>query len=489
VSRPKIVVIGGGSHQWVPTLVSDAAATPSVAGAHLALVDIDAARLPRLARWVDHVATARGVGLTASTHTDRREALRGADFVIVCISTGGLDTMAVDLAVPERYGFRQPVGDTVGPGGISRALRNVPVMAAIAADVAELAPDAWIVNITNPMTVLTRTISLTTDVRAVGLCHEVEIARFWLSLLLDCSSHELAPAIVGVNHLPVAVELARTGGPGASPEAPTDALAELRSLVDDPAALDVELPSWVGDLFRDELLLPGAIGTGTWDPDEPFTKRALVGFNGAKFDQLRRTGVLPLAGDRHTVEFFADYLVESTRWGADHGVGLTTIEQRRAQEARYVADLEARLARPEVDRHVSMESAMPLIDSLLGGPARTVPVDVPNDGSLVDLPLDAVIETMGVVGEPGADGRPGIRPERRLAAPPEVAEHLRRLVAAQELTVRAALAGDRDLVVEALATDPLAGRIDRGRLAAMADELIDGNAAFLRFRPGRAPRT
>ena len=466
---PKIVVIGGGSHQWTPTLVADAAATDGLADAHLALVDIDGERLPRMARWVEHVAGARGVGLTASTHTDRRAALAGADAVIVCISTGGLDTMAVDLEVPERYGFRQPVGDTVGPGGISRALRNVPVMAAIATDVAELAPDAWIVNITNPMTTLTRTVTLTSDLRAVGLCHEVPIASLWMSLLLGCSADDLRPAVVGVNHLPFAVELAQVGADGAT----TDALAALRAILDDDDALDEELPSWVGQVFHDDYVLPGAIGTGTWDPDEPFTKRALAGFHAAKFDVFRRTGALPLAGDRHVVEFFPDYLTEATGWGAVLGVGLTTIDQRRSQESRYVADLEARLASPDVAGHVSMESAMPLIDALLGGPTCTVPVDIPNDGSLVDLPVDAVIETIGVV----TGGR--IVAERQLSAPPAVADHLRRLVTSQELTVQAALSGDRELVVEALATDPFAGRIGRDELTAMADDLIAMNAAYL----------
>ena len=467
--RPRIVIIGGGSHQWVPTLVTDAAAMPSTADAHLALVDLDGGRLPRLARWVEHVADARGVGLTVSTHTDRRTALPGADFVIVCISTGGLATMTHDLAVPERYGYRQPVGDTVGPGGISRALRNIPVMARIAADVAELAPEAWIINVSNPMTTLTRTVTRTTDVRAVGLCHEVEIARFWLSLLLGCAATDLAPAVTGVNHLPMAVALDRHAADGSI----HDALAELLELLGNDAALDEELPTWVGDLFRDEHLLPGAIGTGTWDPERAFTKRALVGFNGAKFELLRRTGALPLAGDRHTVEFFPDFLTPASRWGADWGVGLTTIEQRRAQEERYVADLVDRLGRPEVDGHVSLESAMPLIDSLLGGTPRVVPVDVPNDGSLVDLPLDVVVETMAVV---DADG---IRPERSVRAPHAVADHLRRLVRSQELTIDAALAGDRELVVDALELDPLSGRLDRARLASLADDLIAANSDHL----------
>ena len=476
----RIVIIGGGSHQWVPTLVTDAAAVPSLADAHLALVDIDPDRLPRLARWVDHVAAARGVGLTASTHVDRRDALPGADVVIVCISTGGLATMRHDIEIPERYGFRQAVGDTVGPGGISRSLRNVPVMAAIAADVAELAPMAWLVNITNPMTTLTRTVTSTTDVRAVGLCHEVEIARFFLSLLLDCGASDLEPSIVGVNHFPLAVELTRRSRDGST----HDALDELRALLDDDAALDEELPSWVGDLYRDEHLMPGAIATGAWDPDSPFTKRTLAGFNAVKLDVLRRTGCLPLAGDRHLVEFFADYLTADTRWGADWGVGLTTIAQRQAQEDRYVADLEDRLARPDVNAHLSMESAMPLVDSLLGGAERALPVNLPNDGSLADLPDDVVVETMGRI-----DGS-GIRPERGVSAPPEMAEHLRRLVRSQELTVEAALTGDRDLLIDALATDPFAGRLARDELVAMAAELVDANAAFLPgFGPGGSSRS
>jgi len=466
---PKIVIIGGGSHQWVPTLVTDTAAVPLLADAHLALVDLDESRLPRMARWVEHVAKHRGVGLTASTHTDRREALADADYVLICISTGGLATMAQDLAVPERYGFRQSVGDTVGPGGVSRALRNIPVMAAIASDVSELAPNAWIVNVTNPMTTLTRTIAKTSDVNVVGLCHEVVIAEFWLSLLLECSSHDLDPTIVGVNHLPLAVELTRRDSDGNS----HDALAELRDLIDDDARLDMALDDWVGDLFRDEFMVPGAAGVKQWDPSTPFTKRSLVEFNGPKFDLFRHFGALPLAGDRHTVEFFPGFLTESSHWGGDWGVALTTTEMRQKEEDNYVAKLEARLASDDVEQHVSMESAMPLIASLMGGEPSVLPVNIPNDGSLPDLPLDVVIETMAVIDEIG------ITPQRNATAPPFFAEHLRRLSASQELTIEAALTGDRDLVLAAFMTDPFASRIDYAQLRQMADELIEANKAYL----------
>ena len=137
---PRIVVIGGGSYQWVPKLLVDVANTPSLQGAEIVLQDIDPEPLPLMADWVEHVARSRGIPLTARTTTDRRAALPGADFVVVTISTGGFESMRQDLEVPKRYGIAQSVGDTVGPGGIARALRNIPVFLDIARDMEELCP-------------------------------------------------------------------------------------------------------------------------------------------------------------------------------------------------------------------------------------------------------------------------------------------------------------------------------------------------------------
>ena len=119
------------------------------------------------------VSEALGAGATFDTTTDQRRALEGADFVIVTISTGGFESMAVDLDVPARYGIRQSVGDTVGPGGINRSLRNIPVLVGVGEDMGKICPDAWLLNITNPMTCLTRAVCRQTEVKTVGLCHEV----------------------------------------------------------------------------------------------------------------------------------------------------------------------------------------------------------------------------------------------------------------------------------------------------------------------------
>src|SRR3954462_10234566 len=260
-ARTKITFIGGGSYQWTPTLLLDIAQTPVLADAEIALCDIDPAPLPRMLELVDHVNQLAGTSLTATATTDQREALPGSDYVVVCISTGALQTMAVDLSVPERYGIKQSVGDTVGPGGINRALRNIPVLVGIARDMEELCPDAWLLNLTNPMTAFCRAVTRATSVKTVGLCHEVTNCRFQVSQLLDRDFRDFDLDVTGVNHLPLVTRL-QIGD-------------------DDGFALIANLPEKVDD--------PG--------------KQLLIDTNRVKFELLRRFGVLPAAGDRHLVEF------------------------------------------------------------------------------------------------------------------------------------------------------------------------------------------
>src|SRR5947209_2344213 len=143
VIRVKIAIVGGGSYQWSARLVSDILNLPALADADIVLEDIDPAPLPKMAEYCGKLAAHLGVGATFSTTTDQRAALDGADFVIVTISTGGFQSMAHDLGVPARHGILQSVGDTVGPGGIARSLRNIPVLVGIARDMQEVAPDGW----------------------------------------------------------------------------------------------------------------------------------------------------------------------------------------------------------------------------------------------------------------------------------------------------------------------------------------------------------
>ena len=138
----QITIIGGGSYQWTPELLADLLGTPSLHGAHIVLEDIDPAPLGKMEALARRLDQALGAGTTVTTTTDQRRSLEGADFVIVTISTGGFDSMSVDIDVPARFGIRQSVGDSVGPGGINRSLRNVPVLVGVARDMAALCPDA-----------------------------------------------------------------------------------------------------------------------------------------------------------------------------------------------------------------------------------------------------------------------------------------------------------------------------------------------------------
>lgn len=450
---PRIVIIGGGSYQWVPKLLVDLANTPSLAEAEIVLEDIDPEPLGPIADFVRHVANIRGLGITVSTTTDQREALAGADYVVVTISTGGFASMRHDLEIPERHGIKQSVGDSVGPGGIMRALRNIPVLVGIARDMEELCPDAWMLNITNPMTTLCRSMTRETSIRTVGLCHEIAGARFALSLLLDCGFGDLDFEIVGVNHLPIFTSLRVRGD---------DGFEQLRELLADPDGLGEQTVTLPPGIAEEAAAFAGGI-----------RKRDILDHHQVKFALFERYGVLPGAGDRHLVEFFPGFLTEESEWGKRWNVALTTIADRERDAGNYQDALAEMRASNEVSRMPSGEMVAPMIDSFLRDEPHAFPLNLPNAGQVPDLPSDVVVESMCV-----ADGK-GLHPRDEPRLPPVLAEWVRRIAASQERTVEAAVSGSRDAVVEAMLLDPLAGRIDFDHLEQMTDEMLAATARWL----------
>jgi alpha-galactosidase len=458
---PRIVIIGGGSVQWAPKLLRDIANTPSLHGSEIVIEDIDHAAVPPMVGLAEHIAALRHLPFRVTGTTDQRRALAGADFVVVAISTGGFASMRHDLEIPARYGVHQTIGDTVGPGGICRALRNIPVLVDIAHDMEELCPDAWLLNVTNPMSALCRAVTARTTIRTVGLCHEITLTHFLLSLLLDASYFDVDLTVAGVNHFPIITDL-RLGG--------EDGLGRLAALLAGGAAgLDQPLP-----MELPEGILHGGPKGDRW------TKQDIVDHSRIKLDIFRRFGVLPGAGDRHVAEFFAGYLTEASDWGEGWGVRRVPIEVHERSQLEHQADFARQLSAHDVSEWPSGELVAPLIDSLLTGSPRTLPLNIPNDGSVVDLPDDVVVETMCV-----ADGD-GVRGRHRASLPPFLADHLRRIVSSQEFTVQAALSGRIGLVVDALQTDPLAGRMDVRLLEEMSRELLWATRTWLpRFERSR----
>jgi alpha-galactosidase/6-phospho-beta-glucosidase family protein len=436
----KVTMIGGGSYQWAPNLITDMLQMPSLAGLHLVLEDIDPAPLPLMEKYAHFAADTLGVEATIETTSDQRSAVDGADAVVVCISTGGFASMTHDLDLPDRYGIKQSVGDSVGPGGISRALRNIPILVGIGRDMADGCPDAWLLNITNPMTTLTRSVTKETGIKAIGVCHEIDGFLWDLCLLTGVDKPAIKPVVAGVNHFPVITELDLGG---------SDGLAFVSDLIADAA----------DDSDIDE----------HWKSRTKFKQRHAL-----KLKLYELYGALPAAGDRHLAEFLPGVLTPEADWGAAYGVHLTTIADREEHQGQYVERVTAMLDGAEpVPTWQSGEMIAPILDSLVTGTPRELPLNIPNTGHCADLPADAIVEGFCVV-----DGE-GVRGRDVVALPAPLAELVRRHVAVQELTVDAAVRGDRDAALAAMTLDPLAGRGDLGRTEAMLDDLLAATAQWL----------
>ncbi len=390
----QVTIIGGGSYQWAPKLITDLLGTPSLAGMHLMLEDIDPEPLDKMAAIARMADDKLGAGATVSTTTDQKKALEGADFVVVTISTGGFTSMAVDLDVPARHGIHQSVGDSVGPGGISRALRNIPVLVGIGHDMEECCPDAWMLNITNPMTTLTRSVCRETSIKTVGLCHEVGNFCMVLAIAFGKPHTAIHPVVSGINHFPVVTALDIDGVEG---------FGLLRDMVEELGGLDTLAP----DPKRPE-------------PD-PFSRLDFAVRHLLKLTILDRQGALPAANDRHLAEFLPSVLTPESGWGASWGIDLTPISRRQEHQVEYVAEVDAVLAgKEELQTWDSGELVAPVIDSLLTGTPRELPLNLPNTGQCPDLPADAVVESICVVDGDGIRARHGPRPGTtgRAPAPP-----------------------------------------------------------------------
>ncbi len=201
-SRTKICIVGGGSYNWGHILLKDIAAKKDLLAGTVTLHDINPVALDELGRLGRKIMKLAEADFSVETTTELREALKGAEFVVVTITTGGLESMRHDLEIPSKYGIHQMVGDTVGPGGLSRALRNVPPIVEIARTISSVCPDAWMFNLTNPMTVLCRAVAKTSSIKVLGLCHEVDSTRTTLMTMFGVTADEVDGIVAGINHLP-----------------------------------------------------------------------------------------------------------------------------------------------------------------------------------------------------------------------------------------------------------------------------------------------
>lgn len=371
----KIAYIGGGSKQWARVFMGDLAFVEGLSG-EIALYDIDreaAIRNKQIGERINKLdyAVSKWDYVVCDTLA---QALRGADFVICSILPGTFDEMEADVHLPEQYGVYQSVGDTVGPGGVLRAMRTVPLYEGFARAIAEHCPNAWVINFTNPMTICTKTLyDVFPQIKAFGCCHEVFHAQDFLCAVAHevlgvprPDRHEIYTDASGINHFTWITEANYKG-------------VDLLKL----------LPA-----FMDKYYEIGYSERKGIDPSDFKNDYFLYG-NKVKMDLFRRYGALAAAGDRHLAEFLNnDWYLANPQTAEDWLFHLTPVSYRKQQQKRKIEESIAMASgKAPVSVVRSDEEAVSLMQAVLGMKKVVSNVNMPNVGQMTDMPLGTVVET------------------------------------------------------------------------------------------------
>jgi alpha-galactosidase len=445
--RIAIGYIGGGSRNWALKLMSDLALEPSLEG-ELRLYDIDAQGAKHnesLGKALFSKAEAAGRFEARAVET-AIDALEGADFVVMSIEPGPMAAREADLLIPARYGIVQTVGDTVGPGGLVRALRAIPTMIEYGRLIMEHCPDAWVINYTNPMTLCVAALhDGGPGIKAYGCCHEVFGTQERIASIIAEKKGCAAPPrksieldIAGVNHFTFAAG-ARHGS--------EDLMPMLRAYAD---TLDPELDRTAKALER-------RASERWFDSDGAIA-----------FDFLRRFGALGAAGDRHLAEFVPWYLVDEATI-LSKGVPPTPYAWRARVWSEPRPSADAVRSRP-ID--ASGEEGVAQMKALLGmGPLKTN-INIPNGGQWPQAPIGAVVECNALLEEGSVKAL--LAPD----LPPAIASLERRIIDEQAIALEAAKARDPALALEALLLDPLV-HMPAARAESMLREMLDAASPWL----------
>ncbi len=370
----KIAYIGGGSKQWARSFMSDLAVAENLSG-EIALYDIDLEAAERNAQIGQRIkqdpATKSVFDYKVCLKLD--DALQGADFVLISILPGTFREMRSDVHAPEQYGIYQSVGDTVGPGGVLRAMRTVPIYEEFARKIRDICPDAWVLNFTNPMSVCTKVLyDVFPGIKAFGCCHEVFHAQQFLTCVLketrgiQIHRRDIYTDACGVNHFTWITE------------------AKYQNI--DLLAL---LPEFM-DRFYEEGYYEREGASRFAFRDDPFAYG-----NKVKLDLYRKYGALGAAGDRHLAEFMpGKWYLKDPQTVKDWQFNLTTVDFREEQQAQRVAEtIEMAEGRKPFPVVRSGEEAVEMMKALMGFGTMVSNVNMPNLGQMPQMPLGSIVET------------------------------------------------------------------------------------------------
>lgn len=416
----KVAFIGAGSVEFTRNVVTDLCAFPELHGElELSFHDIDATRLGYADALARRISEQTGAGATVTSDIDRRAAVAGADYVINAVQVGGYTATRADFDIPASYGVRQTIGDTIGIGGISRGLRTLPVAIGIGTDLAEVAPESYLLNYSNPMAMLPWGVYAGTPFqRVIGLCHSVRDTHSFLAEQVGLGVDDIDFVTAGFNHQAFVLTFEKDG---------VDLYPRLRE---------------------------------SFDADPELARRVRV-------ELFRHLGYFPTESSEHGAEYVPWFMhsdAEVERFRIFVGDYLQRSE-------RNIDEYEA--TRRELDDHATLamrptsEMASEIIIARHTGIAHDLYVNVRNDGLIDNLPQDCCVEV------PATVDRDGVHPHPVGALPTHLAALNRTFLNVAELTVRAVLDGDREHVYHAALLDPnTAATLTMRQTRDMCDELL-----------------
>ncbi|MCM3699590.1 alpha-glucosidase/alpha-galactosidase [Paenibacillus macerans] len=426
----KITFIGAGSTVFAKNVLGDCMQTPALQGFELALYDIDHERLRDSENMLNNLKRSSGSTCVVKAYSDRKEALRGAKYVINAIQVGGYDPCTItDFEIPKKYGLRQTIADTVGIGGIFRNLRTIPVMLEFAADIREVCPDALFLNYTNPMAVLTNVMNTYGQVRTVGLCHSVQACIPDLFKSLEMDKTGVQAKIAGINHMAWLLEVTRDG---------VDLYPEIKRR----AAEKQKQPH--KDMVRFEMMLKfGYYITESSEHNAEYHPY----FIKRNYPELIDRFQIPLDEyPRRCVSQIANW--EKMR---EELVNNTELKHERSHEyASYIME--------------AIETDVPF---KIGG-------NVMNTGLIPNLPKEACVEVPCLV------DASGITPTYVGDLPPQCAALNRTNINTQLLTIEAAITGKKEHIYHAAMLDPhTSAELSMDDIIALCDDLIEAHGDWL----------
>ena len=433
----KLVLIGAGSAMFTKGLVLDMLEQKNVKW-HIALCDTDPVALQVIKKICEKLIVSKNADVELSCSAERKDVLSGADYVVCVIGVGGRRAWEEDVIIPRKYGIFQPVGDTVGPGGVSRAMRMVPAMVDIANDVAKYCPNAMMFNYSNPMTVICMAVRRATGVPIIGLCHGVANGWRRIAKFMGIDPNEGAYTACGLNHMVFLYHM-RHKGEDLFPQ-----------LID-------KLNSAPADT--------GAVG--------PLTA-----------DFVRTHGVYVASDDRHYAEFVPEVMAENAYYGKTLGIGdkpfsgtfsfeetIAFGDEIFAEYGKYAADdepLPENFTKREADDY---EQLVDIITSVLEDKPNVFYANMPNNSAINNVPADTVIERPVLV--TGS----GIQPVQLPDFPASLMPSTLRYAGIYEATVRASLTGNVSLMQCAIEESSI--RIGREQALKLTEELLAAQKAYL----------